>query len=381
MVEARVTRLCGCGCGMDIKPRTPRKLQKDLEKSLSGKLFLNNSHFGRWSYRHKIVMELKQGSPQEGMTTEELWESLESISTILKQRKEEASELPMGNLLDLIQDTESIPLGGHSAPTNSSFKEKRMTQQGQDERLAKIAALKAETAKLESEVTGTPPDKMPLKEATAQKLGNNTTGGRSTFDTILYEKYPDNKTVSSCVNHTITVGSTTAWINVLDAQGQEVKQYITETELPICQGENGIWKLENDGHYMQVTDMPGSLYANTHCFCCSTPIPDNIKDANGRPKNWGPNTGQMTQHQLAYRWDRYDGPNAPTHNRSGVPMLKARWFTGNMDEYQEWAMTKHPLGETPKPAPAPSPSPTQAPMDLGQGQVEADLNNDLPPGI
>jgi len=377
MVEARVTRLCGCGCGIDIKPRTPRKLQKDLEKSLSGKLFLNRNHFGRWSYKHKIAMELNQESPQKGMTTEELWESLESISTILKQRKEEASELPMGNLLDLIQGTESIPLGGHSAPTNSSFKEKSMTQPGDKE----IQELEARLAKLKAEQTGVTPDAMPYAEATEQNLESNQTGGMKPFDIQLNKEYPNNNIVSRCVNNMIKVGNINAWTNVKDAEGKEVKQFITETELPICRAEKGIWKLDPDGHYMQVTTKAGSMYGDIHCFCCSAPTGDGIMDASvpPRPKHWGPNTGVMTEHQLAYRWNTYDGPNGQTHNKAGEPLPNSRWFTGTLQEYIEHQIAKHPLGETPKPAPAPSP--TQAPMDLGQGQVEADLNNDLPPGI
>ena len=375
MVESKITRLCGCGCGFDIQPRTPRKMQRDLEKSLSGRLFLNRNHFGRWTYRHKLAMERERQTSRNDLTTEELWESMVKTSDVLRYRREKAGEPPMGNLLDLIQETESSSLGGHSAPTNSNFKEKSMTQPGDKE----IQELEERIAKLKAE-QGVTPDAMPYAEATRQNLESNQTGGMKPFDILLTKEYPDNKVVSRCVNNMIKVGNINAWTYDIDAQGKEVKQIITETELPICRAEKGIWKLETDGHYMQVTTRPDSIYADTHCFCCSSPIGDGIMDASTppRPKHWGPNTGVMTEHQLGYRWSTYDGLNAPTHNKAGVPLPNSRWFTGTLQEYIEHQRAKYPLGETPKPAPAP---PQQTPMDLGQGQVEADLNDDLPPGI
>ena len=359
MAKEKVTLECGCGCGLDIKPRTPRKLQTDLGRSLSGNLFLNGNHFRRWNYHNQIQLRKEQELEVE---SQHIWDSLIS-------RNDSTGE-SMGNLMDMIQDIEpTSPLGGHSAPTNSIFKEKGMTEQEQE-----IAQLKAQIAKLEAQEAGTTPDAMSLAEATKQRLGNNETGGRTAFDLMLAEKYPLNKVVSMCVNPPIIIGNNMkAWI-YLDGQ---VKMYLSEKELPVCRGADGLWKLDPDGHYLKVTDREDSVFADTHCFCCAVPINDGVRTPDNRPKHWT-NVGTMTQHQLAYRWQTYDGEHCVGKtSRAGVPLPNAGWFKGDMDEYIKHAMETHPLGEV-SPA-GQQPLPTVA--TESQGQVGADLNDDLPPGF
>ena len=86
----------------------------------------------------------------------------------------------------------------------------------------------------------------------------------------------------------------------------------------------------------------------------------------------------MTQHQLAYRWDNYDGPHClGKTTRAGVPLPNAGWFKGDMDAYIKHAMETHPLDEVPTAGQQPLPTIATE----SQGQVEADLDDDLPPGF
>ena len=375
-MKERVTLPCGCGCGKDIRPRTRRQLERDLAQSLSGNLFFNKNHFGRWSYRNQKHLRVER-------EIQEFWDGIPSIH--YENGKKIRS---MGNLLDLIDIPDDTPLGGHTAPTNSNFKVKGMADKNEqvnplEERKNELLA---EVAKLQSQIDGTPAKPMTLTEATTQNLGNSRAVGGNAVAKFINEKYPNNLIVSRCYNPAIQVSPDLigrVWINspeniLTDTDGNPV------TALPLCRAELGIWTIignaptrrnpyntdEENGEYVRQIPDPDSEYADPHCFYCPVPIRDGIMDRDNRPRHWQTGTGTMTERQIAWRWQTYDGPQA------NPGPGKQTFANMSMDEYVEHIKATYPLSGNVA-------SPIQTPVVEREPEViiEANDDSDLPPSL
>ena len=377
-LKERVTLSCGCGCGNDIRPRTPRQLERDLAKSLSGNLFFNQNHFGRWSYRNQIELRKEQ-------ELQDYWNKIPYITYQSKRIKS------MGNLLDLIDIPDSTPLGGHSAPTNSNFKVKGMADEIEQVNPLeeKKNELLAQVAKIQSEIDGTPANPMTLTEATAQKLGNVRINNGNPTRKFIDDKFPENKTVSLCYNPPIQITQDLIgriWIDtpenlLTDGAGNPV------TELPACRAELGFWTVigndptkrnpyntdEENGEYVKLIPNPESEFSDPHCFYCSEPVPGSPTDKDGRPLRWQTAPGTMKERQIAWRWQSFDGPEAR-------PGPGRQTFTGTMDEYLVHIKATHPISGSASTPTAPS-IPVQQALETESVSVEADDNSDLPPSL
>ena len=383
--KERVTLPCGCNCGKNIPSRTPRQLERDLAKSLSGNLFFNQNHFGRWSYRNQKELQVEQEIQE---MWNDMWEKSHMPHIIYKGKKVPS----MGNLLDLMVIPEATPLGGHSAPTKSYFKVKGMADKNEQVKALeeKKNELQAQMAKLQAEIDGTPANPMTLTEATAQNLGNTRTFNGDSRAKLINEKFPENKIISRCYNPPIQITSDLVgrvWIGkpenlITDSTGNPV------TELPLCQGDLGIWTVvgndpikrnpynsdEENGEYVKLGINPESDFSDPHCYCCSDPIQDGVKDSRGFPMHWYPAKGTMTERQVAWRWFTFDGSEA-------TPGPGKRSFSGTLDEYVAHIKATYPISGSASTPPAPTTPVQQALEEQNVIVEEADDNSDLPPGL